>query len=106
MKRGLPSKAAVNRKHFKKRLLERYNLTANRREIAELVANLKTAVFLGNLSRNRSWYKVTFKGEVVTVIYDKKNKNFITALPKDAFPLQLKDTFLPIDRPVVQYKSA
>ena len=105
IRKGLRAdKGSANRKHFKKRLFERYGLFANRFEIHQLVANLQAeGVYMGTLTRNRVWYRIPFKGRVIGVIYDRKNKNFVTALPKDSYPIGLgSDTMLPIDRPVAR----
>jgi len=80
--RNKRDKTHDERKHFKKRLKERYDLEANRhdiRDIVYLIQHQKCNLVLKQSNRITVW-DVPFKGEKVRIVYDKLRKAPVTAL--------------------------
>ena len=75
-------------RHFKSRLRQRYKIRINKEEIEDYVGLIQAnrqiqVVHLGKQSRRVSVKLLIIRGETVPVIYDKKQKTLVTALPVD-----------------------
>jgi len=77
------SKTKAQKIHFKYRVKQRYGLDINRLQRIEIIKMIQhgEAKFLNHQSRRVSKFIVEFKGTQMIVIYDKKRKTLVTALP-------------------------
>jgi hypothetical protein len=77
-------KKVSQREHFKKRMLERFNIDISRKRYDELVSMIKSkdAVLLERQSLRVSKYKITIDSKDYIVIYDKQRKTLVTVLPQ------------------------
>lgn len=81
-KKKVRDKVKDERRHFKRRLKERYSLEANRHDIHDiiyLIQHNKCNFVLRQSNRITVW-DVPFKGETVRIVYDKVRKAPVTAL--------------------------
>jgi hypothetical protein len=77
----------IQRKHFKWRIRQRYRIKISNEEIEDYVAliqenRLIQVVPVGRRSRRLSTKLLVIRGKIMPVIYDKKRKTLVTALPK------------------------
>jgi hypothetical protein len=82
------SKLRAQRKHAKRRALERYGLGLGRSDIAEVVKKIQAgeAVFVEKQSGRVSVWDVEVGGKTARVVYDKLRKNIATFLPSAGEP--------------------
>ena len=80
--RNKRDKTHDERKHFKRRLKERYGLEANRHDVHDIVYLIQTQKcnFVMKQSNRITVWDVPFKGEKVRIVYDKVRKAPVTAL--------------------------
>ena len=81
------SKEQQEKKHFKKRVFERYDIKLNDGEYDYLVSKIrnndKTIVkFLTKQTNRCTVHLITYKGLEIVAVYDKLRKQLITALPQ------------------------
>ena len=82
----MANKANTERKHFKKRVYERYDIVLNDGEYDYLVSRVKTndksiVKFLMKQTNRVTVHIITFKNTEIVVVYDKLRKQLVTALP-------------------------
>ena len=77
------SKAKSYRRHAKKRLLERYGLKVNRNILRQIVGKIQKnkVEVIGKSSNSRTLFYVWIDNVKIKVVYDKKRKEIVTALP-------------------------
>jgi hypothetical protein len=85
------SKAEAERKHFKRRMIERLGVEINRQKLRELLELLHTGQlkFVHKQSNRISWFEAEIEGQIVHLVYDKDRKTFVTVLYPE------KDTIKP-----------
>jgi len=76
-------------KHFKHRLRERYDIEIGDEEIEYYVGLIQTGhqsqvIHLAKQSKRVSFKLLIIRGKTIPVIYDKKRKTLVTALPADS----------------------
>tara|TARA_R110000824_G_scaffold277546_3_gene465764 strand:- start:954 stop:1238 length:285 start_codon:yes stop_codon:yes gene_type:complete len=81
------SKKTKQTKHFMWRLRQRYGIKINRKEIQDYVGLIQAnrgiqVVHLETQSCRVSVKIMAIKGKVLPVVYDKKRKTLVTALPQ------------------------
>lgn len=76
------NKRICERKHFKRRLFERYGLLVNREEVNEMVRMIQNnnSECIEQQSLRKSLHKVVFRDREILVVYDKMRKTLVTAL--------------------------
>ena len=76
-------KKLSERVHAKRRLVERYGLELNRRELRELVSQIQEAkaTHIETQSNRVSLWRVSHGTIEIVVVYDKKRGTIVTALP-------------------------
>lgn len=76
--------------HAKKRAEERYGLTLNHKDRAEIVNMIQKneAEFVGKQSNNRTLWRVSYQDQSLNVVYDKARNSMCTVLPKEAHEFQ------------------
>lgn len=82
------NKAETEKRHFKKRVFERYNITITDNDYEYLVSKIKkndkTVVkFLTKQTNRISIQLLTYKDYEIVVVYDKMRKQLVSALPSD-----------------------
>jgi len=81
-------KKMTERKHFKRRVFERYNITINDNEydflVSKIKKNDKTVVqFLTKQTNRVSIQLLKYKEYEIVVVYDKLRKSLVSALPPE-----------------------
>ena len=80
--------------HFKKRLLERYNMAISQDEYKKLVKDVKKEKMEQFLTQAREdgskIYRIPIHGELVKIVYKTKEKLLSTVLPKWENKLKIK----------------
>lgn len=81
-------KKETERKHFKRRVFERYDITINDGEydflVSKIKKNDKTFVkFLTKQTNRVSIQLITYKNKEIVVVYDKLRKQLVSALPPE-----------------------
>lgn len=72
--------------HFQKRLFERYGLHMNHSELNSHVADiLEKRVQFIRWSRGRSTWRIVHRGYWVYVVFDRRRRVLVTALPFQIF---------------------
>lgn len=76
--------------HAKQRAEERYGITLNHDQRAEIVQMIHTnqAEFVGKQSNNRTLWRVNYQNQDLNVVYDKARSAMCTVLPKDTIEFQ------------------
>lgn len=79
------NKTKSQRLHAKRRALERYGISLNRKRYREIVADIQAGrgEFIERRSHRISVWKVKIAGELVRVVYDKIRKTIVTVLPRE-----------------------
>lgn len=82
------NKRDQERKHFKKRLLQRYNLTLTDTDCECLIGKIKNndkkeVKFLAKQSNRITVHLVVYKNTEIVLVYDKMRKQIVTALPPE-----------------------
>ena len=74
-----------HRSHTKRRLQERYNLSINRKTRKEIIRKIQNgdAECVRIDSNARKVFDVEVKGVTVRVMYNKRKKELLTALPRE-----------------------
>lgn len=77
------NKKLAQRAHAKKRALERYGITANRRTLREWVETIQAgrATPIRKVSNRVSIFEIEHAGQPVRVVYDRERKTIVTCLP-------------------------
>lgn len=77
------SKALMQKKHFKRRLKQRYEISLKKNIESTILHQIQAghAEFLGRRSLRVTIWKVEFGGKMIKVVYDSKRHNLVTALP-------------------------
>lgn len=93
MGRTIVTKKSCQKQHFKDRLLERYNLVANKSDYMDLCVMIKNnhpdVIHLLRQSNRVSVKWVLFKGKRVVVVYDSLRGTLVTALPPECRDLDI-----------------
>lgn len=80
----LNDKKNAQNAHFKRRMIERYNIFFNRKEKAKVLSSIKCdhedAVFLYKKSNTRSVWQVEMQGKRIPIVYDRARQNLVTCL--------------------------
>lgn len=76
--------------HAKQRAEERYGISLNHDQRAEIVQMIQTnqAEFVGKESNNRTLWRVQFQDQSLNVVYDKARSSMCTVLPPNAIEFQ------------------
>lgn len=78
-------KKTTQRKHFQKRMLERFGITISKDRCQQIIQGIQSCKYqlLEVQSLRVKKYLVDIDGINVEVIYDKQRKMLVTALPKN-----------------------
>lgn len=79
------TKKLNQRKHFKRRMFERYGVEINRKDIETIVKSIQNreAKFLSRTSNRVTLWEVDYQGLAIPVVYDSQRKTVVTALPQE-----------------------
>jgi esterase/lipase len=79
------SKRVCQRKHFKRRINERFGIEINRKDQEEIVEKIKKkeAEIIYKQSNRVVHYLMEYKGNKMVMVYDKNRKSLITVLNYD-----------------------
>ena len=82
------NKKEQERKHFKKRILQRYDLTLTDNDCEFLIGKIKNndkkeVKFLAKQSNRITVHLVVYKNTEIVLVYDKLRKQVVTALPPE-----------------------
>jgi hypothetical protein len=79
-------KGINQRGHAKFRFAERYGVALNRKGYDEIIKMIQTgnSTKIAQISCRVTAHRVVYEGIVANVLYDRRRKELVTALPKDA----------------------
>lgn len=77
------TKRWANNLHFKKRALSRYGLVLSTGDVRNMVKMIEQSKFefMEQRTNTRSYVRLVYMDKLIHLIYDKRHKNFVTALP-------------------------
>ena len=78
-------KKEAEQRHALQRIHKRYGFKLSRKQLRSLIHQIQggSARFIERESNNRSKFVVQHEGEELLVVYDKKRKMIVTALPTE-----------------------
>ena len=81
------TKKTYEKWHFRKRIKERYRISVNKRDIAQIRDMIEKGKYLYKHPRTytRWYYLIDFYGRIVYLVYDRKRHVPVTALPRENF---------------------
>jgi len=80
-------KAKTQRRHFKRRIKERFGLVVNGTDYRKIVAMIQdgSATFIEKQSNTRRLFRLVINKQAVYIVYDKLRKTAVTALTEEMF---------------------
>jgi len=83
-KKFLDNKKNAQSVHFKKRMIERYNIYFNnadkRQMIKDVQCNNKEVEFLYKQSNTKTVWRILIQNKNIPIVYDNKRQNLVTCL--------------------------
>lgn len=79
------TKKENERKHAKFRIAARFGIVLNHNGYKEIIKMIQAGQTkkVGQTSDNRPWHQITYQDKTFIVVYDRKRKEIVTALPLD-----------------------
>ena len=85
LKRCIVRNRKDRKKHFKKRLWQRYRISAIKKDVTEIKRLIQSgaAQFVSQRTDDTAVYDVNYAGQMIRVVYNSCNTQLVTALPRE-----------------------